>query len=139
MKDGKKGKPAYDIKHILTLVRVDDSGEVLRPYIEIVPYGRVYLLIQKETMAILIDKEGEEEEYHRHYGKIQFRILEGPNITMALWELCKNNQRVLIGVDGRLRISGDGDLMQECIERYRPCPYFHYIKIHELVIFPRNR
>lgn len=135
---GKKNKPILDVKHVLTMARFEerDIDDPPRLFVEIEPYGKVNILIQDDTLASLVTDDGDQEEYHRHYGPVRFKILEGSQIRRALWELLRKHNQVLIGVDGRLRITGDGDQIKECIARRKPCDLIHYIKIDELVIFP---
>jgi len=129
----------YDVKHVLLELNehMDWEQEYTTYYVEIVPFGRVNLLIKDTTLAQLVHEQGSEEDRHRHYGKIQFDCLHGSDLRQKLGQLTRGNG-ALVGIDGCLRVTGDGSYLGDCIKEERSCQYMWYIKIHELVIFPKK-
>lgn len=129
----------YDVKHVLLEVHedMDWDNQLTTFYVEFTPFGRVNLLIKDTTLALLVSEDGSIEEQHRHYGKLQCEWLEGTEIRQKLGSLARENG-ALVGIDGCLRVTGDGSYLHECIERRKPCQYMWYIKIHDLVIFPKK-
>ena len=128
----------YDVKHVLLEVHedMDWENQFTTYFVEIAPFGRVNLLIKDTTPALLVHEDADEKERHRHYGELQCSMLSGSEIRQKLGELARGNG-ALVGIDGCLRVTGDGSYLQECIKKGEPCEYMWYIKIHELVIFSK--
>jgi len=131
-------KPALDVKHLFKTVRMGFREEgIPYYYIELPPFGEIRLLLQDDMVVGLVDDEGDQRQYHSHYGKIKYHLLEGRDTRMQLGRLCEG-AGAMIGVDGWLRVTGNGEVMSRCIHYKEDCPEIWYIKPYELFIFPKK-
>lgn len=139
----KSKKPIVDVKHVFAELHQYQDEELIPRYcIELPPYGRVNILIQREFIAALVCEDGDMKEYHRHYGDVHYRLVQdthdnGSELSQILYRLCAEGG-AMVGVDGWLRVTGDGEYLRDCIYREKNCPVIWYIKPQELFIFPKE-
>jgi hypothetical protein len=129
----------YDVKHVLLELHedMDWENQYTTFFVEFAPFGRVNILIKDSTLALLVHEGADTVEQHRHYGELKCDLIEGTEIRRKLGAFIRENG-VLLGIDGSLRVSGDGNYLRECIEKGEPSKCMWYIKIHHLVIFPKK-
>jgi len=131
-------KPALDVKHLFKTVQMGLREEDIPYfYIELPPFGQVRLLLQNDLVVGLVDEAGDQHQGHRHYGEIRYHVIEGHEARMQLGELCKS-AGAMVGVDGCLRVTGNGEVLDVSIHYERDCPEIWYIKPYELFIFPKK-
>lgn len=136
-------KPIVDVKHVFAELHYSPDEELYPHFhIELPPFGKVNVLIQREFPAAYVCEDGDMNEYHRHYGQVKYRLVydgqeNGAKLTKLLVNLC-SEAGAMIGMDGWLRVTGDGDHLRDCISRERECPVIWYIKPQELFIFPKK-